>query len=100
MKQLILILLCLCDNPVFDKDGTDLGIPFERFTTKDSLGAQSPAICRKRPTILRQEAAAILYVAGSGSQSNFFKRDGRIHGSIQNLILSLAKNRACARRKY
>ena len=41
MKQLILILLCLCDNPVFDKDGTDLGIPFERFTTKDSLGAHN-----------------------------------------------------------
>jgi dienelactone hydrolase len=93
--MILLCLLLLDTGPVFQKDSTALGIPFDRFTTKDGHGRTITGYLSQLPRdSAGKKLPVILYISGSGCQSNFFKRDDRIHGSIQNLILGMVKDRA------
>lgn len=78
--------------PRFVRDSEDLGIPFDRFTTVDSLGRTITGYLSKPA---KEEALpVILFVQGSGSQSLWVKRGERVGGGLQNMLIQLAKGRA------
>jgi dipeptidyl aminopeptidase/acylaminoacyl peptidase len=49
MYLLLCCCLCLGDAPYDNKDATDLGVPFERFTTRDTFGRTITAYLSKPP---------------------------------------------------
>jgi pimeloyl-ACP methyl ester carboxylesterase len=82
-------------DPAFQKDPVNLEIPYERFTTKDVHQREITAYLSKAPkTAEGKKLPVILFVTGSGSQSCFSRHNGRISGSLADLILALAKSRA------
>ncbi len=75
-------------------DPTDLNIPFQRYTTTDSLG-RTITFYLSRPA---GDQAGVklpiaLLVQGSGCQSLWQKRGDMITGGQQNLLLNAAKGR-------
>src|SRR5262245_50062915 len=76
-------------------DPTQLGIPFQRYTAEDSFGRVITFYLSTPP---KEEGDArkpvALFIQGSGCQSLFRKRDERIVGGYQNLLLQEAKGRA------
>ncbi|MBX3118373.1 MAG: prolyl oligopeptidase family serine peptidase [Fimbriimonadaceae bacterium] len=93
--SLFLIALALpacAQRYVAKKDPTELGIPFDRYTCQDKFDRaitfylSKPKVQDKRPLIL--------FVQGSGGQSVWSRRDGRISGGLQNLLLSAASDAA------
>lgn len=95
MGLLLLLCLALDPGPIFAKDPAALGIPFDRFTTKDSLGRTITAYLSKPPKdAAGKKLPVILFIQGSGCQSLWVKRGDRVGGGLQNLLLQLAKGRA------
>lgn len=81
--------------PAFAKDAADLGIPFDRFTTKDSLGRTITGYLSKPPKdAAGKKLPVILFIQGSGSQSLWVKHGERVGGGLQNLLFQRAKGRA------
>lgn len=82
------------DAPQPQLDPAQLGIPFSRYTTQDSLGRSITFYLSIPPG---KDTAAKLPVAlliqGSGCQSLFRKRGELILGGQQNLLHSAAKGR-------
>jgi pimeloyl-ACP methyl ester carboxylesterase len=79
--------------PQLEQEAVKLGIPYHRYTTRDSLGR---TIAFYLSTLPGKKPAAklpvVLIIPGSGCQSVFQKfGDG---GGLQNLLLSAAKGRA------
>src|SRR5262245_40197164 len=73
-------------------DPTPPGIPFHRYTVKDALGrtiAFYLSVPPKDDPDTRRPVA--LFIPGSGCQSLFQKRDGRITGGYHNLLWQEAK---------
>jgi dipeptidyl aminopeptidase/acylaminoacyl peptidase len=90
---LYLSLLSLADEPP-QRDSTDLPIPFERWTTKDTLGRTITFyISRLGKEEKEKKLPVVLFVQGSGCQSLFQKRGERITGGLQNLLLAEAKGK-------
>ncbi|MBI3411637.1 MAG: alpha/beta fold hydrolase [Planctomycetes bacterium] len=82
------------DAPVPKLDPISLGIPFERYTTKDALGRTTTFYLSTVPK--NKEAAKLpvaLFIQGSGCQSLFRKQGGTITGGLQNLLLNAAQGR-------
>src|SRR5262249_40045171 len=75
-------------------DPTPLGIPFQRYTVKDSLGRTITFYLSAAP---KNDAATkrpiALVIAGSGCQSLFRKLGERIGGGFQNLLVQEGKGR-------
>jgi dipeptidyl aminopeptidase/acylaminoacyl peptidase len=76
-------------------DPTLLGIPFQRYTVKDSLGRTITFYLSEPP----KEGAdgklpVVLLVPGSGCQSLFRKLGDKVVGGLQNLLLPEAMGRA------
>ena len=98
--MLILLLAALltnlqADGPKAVLDSTELSIPFQRYTTTDSL-ARTITFYLSRPTgdAKNTKLPVVLFIGGSGSQSLFSKRGDRIAGGLQNLLLQQANNKA------
>jgi len=73
----------------------DLGIPFERFTTTDSLGRTITAYLSKPPNQEKSEKLpAVLFITGSGCQSAWTRHENRISSGLQGLLYMLARGRA------
>jgi pimeloyl-ACP methyl ester carboxylesterase len=83
------------DTPRLESEAVKLGVPFDRYTTKDSLGRTitfylsiSP---NKEPTATRP---VVLWIPGSGCQSVFQKRGDRIGGGFHTLLFQDGHGRA------
>jgi pimeloyl-ACP methyl ester carboxylesterase len=83
------------EAPQLEQEAVKLGIPYHRYTTKDSLGR---TITFYLSTLPGKKPAAklpvVLIIPGSGCQSVFQKFGDRVGGGLQNLLLSAAKGRA------
>lgn len=85
----------LAQAPVFEKDPENLGLPYDRFTTKDAHGRTITGYLSKPPAESQgTKLPVILVIQGSGSQSIWVKRGERVGGGLQNLVLMAAKGRA------
>jgi hypothetical protein len=68
----------------------ELGIPFSRYTTTDTLGRKIiPSV-----TVANKTLPLILFIDGSGCQSLFQKVGDRIGGGMHNLLLLAARGSA------
>jgi pimeloyl-ACP methyl ester carboxylesterase len=83
------------ESPRLEREASKLGVPFDRYTTKDTLGrtinfylsvasAQQPAA--KRPVVL--------FIPGSGCQSVFQKLGERVGGGYHTILFQQAKGEA------
>ena len=76
-----------------DRDPTDLGIPFERYVTRDQFDRPITLyLSRMRAGAMPKPLA--LMIGGSGCQSVFQKRGPMITGGLQNLLLQASEGRA------
>jgi pimeloyl-ACP methyl ester carboxylesterase len=94
--QLLLAALFLGadEAPKAVLDPTELNIPFQRYTTTDSLGRTITFyLSRASSDQAGNKLPVALIVQGSGCQSLFSKRGEMIFGSQQNLLLNAAKGR-------
>jgi pimeloyl-ACP methyl ester carboxylesterase len=83
------------DAPRLEADAPALGIPFQRFTTKDNLGRTITFYLSVASGQQPKEARPVaLLVGGSGGQSLFRKIGEHVGGGAQNLLLQEAGNRA------
>src|SRR5262245_31758453 len=94
----LLLFAAVCawagDAPQPKLEAADLGIPFQRYTTTDSLGRTITFYLSMPPK--GQPAGKLpvaLLVQGSGCHSLFRKRGEMIYGGQQNLLLNAAKGR-------
>lgn len=88
-------LLLAVAPPTWVPDQSDLGIPFNRFTTKDKYDRTITAYLSKPPKDAgEKKLPLILFVSGSGCQSVFTPMDGKINSGIQGLLYQLARGRA------
>lgn len=82
-------------QPILVMQDTNLGIPFYRFSTTDSLGRTITGYLSKSPkSAAGKKLPVILFVQGSGSQSLWTKHGDRIGGGLQNLWLQTVGVRA------
>jgi pimeloyl-ACP methyl ester carboxylesterase len=83
------------ESPRLELDPARLGIPYQRYTTKDALGRTITFYLStppgKTPVV---KLPVVLIIPGSGCQSLFSKQGERVAGGIQNLLLEEAKGRA------
>lgn len=101
MKRfLYLLYLSFCfsigDDSVIPKlDEEKLSIPFQRYTVKD-VHDRAITFYVSRPPAKSDgnPKPTVLFIAGSGCQSNFMKRGENIAGGLQNLILKQANGQA------
>jgi len=74
------------------RDPANLGMPYQRYTTKDALGRTITFYLSvpmgKKP---QGKQPVVLFIAGSGCQSLFSKIGDKVGGGLQNLLLSEAK---------
>jgi hypothetical protein len=71
-----------------------LGIPFQRFTTQDTLGRTITFYLSVPSKEAAGKCPVALFVQGSGCQSLFKKQGDAIQGGLQNLLLKEVKGRA------
>lgn len=92
---LILCCLLIAQQPVFERDETKLGVPFERFTTRDEFDRTIKAYLSTPPKDAADKPLPlILFVTGSGCQSVFTKHEKGLNSGLQGLIYMVAKGRA------
>lgn len=76
-------------------DPTLLGVPFQRYTTKDSYDRTISFYVSTPPKTEKTEGLPIvLFIEGSGCQSLFHKQGDQIAGGLQNIVLMEVKRRA------
>lgn len=95
MTWLAMSAMLLWAPPTWERDSANLGVPFERYTTKDSLGRTITAYLSKLPSSAEgKRLPVILFIQGSGCQSVFTKHQGKTNSGLQGLLFMLAKGRA------
>src|SRR5262245_31524922 len=83
------------EAPRLEVDAPKLGIPYQRYTTKDSLGRTITFYLSTPPgKEAKTRLPVVLFIPGSGCQSVFRKLGERVGGGFQNLLLAEAKGRA------
>ena len=73
------------------KDEAALGVPFDRYTTRDGLGRTITFYLSRAPQGKKLPVAVI--IQGSGCASVFHEQDGKLQGGLQNLLLSASEGR-------
>ncbi len=81
-------------KPVLVGDAASLGIPFDRYKTQDAFGRTITFYLSQQPKGVSAKVPLEVFVQGSGCFSHFFKRDGKVYGGLQNLLLDVTKQRA------
>src|SRR5262245_61870004 len=77
------------------RDPADLGVPFERWTTRDSLGRTVTFYLARAPEKApADKLPLVLFIQGSGCQSLFQKREDVVTAGVQSLLLAETKGRA------
>lgn len=75
------------------RDPQPLGVPFDRYTTRDGLGRTVTFYLSRPPKGATGKLPVALFVQGSGCSSVFSERDGKVYGGMQNLLLAAGKGR-------
>jgi pimeloyl-ACP methyl ester carboxylesterase len=101
MRLLISCLLCTAtgvpaeEAPRLEMGAAKLGVPFDRYTTKDALGRTITFYLSVAPA---KEPAArrpvVLFIPGSGCQSVFQRLGDRVGGGYHTVLFQEAKGRA------
>jgi pimeloyl-ACP methyl ester carboxylesterase len=89
-------LICMADDqpPRHEAGAAALGIPYDRFTTKDDLGRRITFyVSALRGTRSDDARPIALLVGGSGGQSLFQKHGEQVFGGLHNLLLQEAGDR-------
>jgi uncharacterized protein (TIGR03067 family) len=73
------------------RDPTALGIPFDRYTTRDKLDRTITFYLSHAPKGASEKLPVALWIQGSGCASVFSQRDGKVFGGLQNLLLAAQK---------
>ena len=73
------------------KDPTALGIPFDRYTTRDKLDRTITFYLSHAPKGAAAKLPVALFIQGSGCSSVFSQRGGKVYGGLQNLLLAAQK---------
>lgn len=101
MKRLLYLLyvafaVSIGDDSVLPKlDEEKLTIPYERYTVKDVHGRTITFyVSRRSKDAEGKTLPTVLFIGGSGCQSNFMKRGDKIGGGLQNLFLKQANGGA------
>jgi pimeloyl-ACP methyl ester carboxylesterase len=90
----ILLLGSSADPPRIETTAAKLGIPFDRYLTRDSLGRTITFYLSTRPhSPSSAKLPVVLFIGGSGCQSLFRKLGEHVGGGPQNLLLAQAKGR-------
>jgi erythromycin esterase len=69
-------------------DAAALGVPFDRYTTRDALDRTITFYLSHLPKGSSDPLPVALFIQGSGSASVFSERDGKVYGGLQNLLLA------------
>jgi erythromycin esterase len=75
------------------RDAADLGVPFDRITTKDALGRTIAFYLSHAPAESTVKLPLAVFVQGSGCASVFPKVGGKMAGGLQNLLLVAGKGK-------
>jgi len=75
------------------RDPTDLGMPFERWTTADRLGRTITFYLTRMPQGSTGRLPVALFIGGSGCQSAFRKVGDRVGGGLHGLLYEEARGR-------
>jgi erythromycin esterase len=75
------------------KETAALGVPFDRYTTRDALGRTITFYLSHGPKEGDKQLPLAVFVQGSGCASVFSERDGKTYGGLQNLLLASGKGR-------
>lgn len=78
-------------TPQIAIDQTDLGVPFQRITTSDSLGRSITFYLSKAPTNAKLPVA--LWVQGSGCQSLFSKQGDKVGVGLHGVLLRASEGK-------
>ncbi len=81
-------------QPLLQRDPTPLGVAFDRYTTRDSFGRTISFYLSQPPKGVTGKLPLEVFVQGSGCSSHFRKRDGKVYGGLQNILLMVTKGRA------
>lgn len=75
-------------------DSTDLGIPFQRYTTRDRLNRTITFYVSVAPAEnTKARLPIVLFIQGSGCQSVFQRKDGKPSMGLPGLLLEQAKDK-------
>jgi erythromycin esterase len=69
------------------------GVPFDRYTTTDRFDRTITFYLSHPPKGGDDKLPVALSIQGSGCASVFSERDGKVYGSLQNLLLAAGKGR-------
>ena len=75
------------------KDAAALGVPFDRYTTRDSFDRTITFYLSQPPKEAPEQLPVALFIQGSGCASVFTERDGKVHGGMQNLLLEASQGK-------
>jgi erythromycin esterase len=75
------------------RDAADLGVPFERFTTKDATGRTITFYLSHAPEQSTDKLPLAVLVQGSGCASVFPRVDGKVTGGLPNLLREAGKGK-------
>jgi dipeptidyl aminopeptidase/acylaminoacyl peptidase len=75
------------------RDPAELGVPFDRYTTRDALGRTITFYLSQPPKESAEKLPLALFIQGSGCTSVFSKREGKVYGGLQNVLLGAANAR-------
>src|SRR5947209_8542711 len=91
---LVAMLLVAAEPPHPHADAARLGIPFQRYTVKDSFRRTVTFYLSAPPKDAKDTRRPVaLFIEGSGCQSLFCKRGEQIAGGYHNLLLKEARDR-------
>jgi len=83
------------DAPRLELEASKLGVPFDRYTTQDSLGRMVTFYLSVPPAEERPAPRpVVVFIPGSGCQSVFQKRGERVSGGYHTVLFQEAKGRA------
>lgn len=83
------------ESPRLELEAAKLGVPFDRYTTKDSLGRTITFYLSVPPAEEpRAKRPVVLFIQGSGCQSVFQKLGERVAGGYHTVLFQEAKGRA------
>jgi dienelactone hydrolase len=79
-------------KPEVERDSTPLGMPYERYVTKDQFGRRITFYLSPAGKASERQPLALI-VLGSGCQSAFRKLGDKVGGGFQNLLLEVGRGR-------
>lgn len=92
MSSLLLLMTAVqMGTPTVEKDSANLGVPFERYTTRDKFGRSITFYLSIAKS--QENLPLCVFIGGSGGQSVWTKRGDKLYGGQQNLLLEAVKGR-------